>query len=109
MRERGEEREREGGPSVRGERRKFNKTKCTYSPKTSDSTLSQRKDKRNKILIKKTVWRWVGGRVRRGRRVRTVTLGGFLFSSSGCKSSTHLNAVEGPFSPHKRADGSTYF
>lgn len=54
MRERGEEREREGGPSVRGERRKFNKTKCTYSPKTSDSPLSQRKDKRNKILIKKT-------------------------------------------------------
>lgn len=60
MRERGEERER-GGPSVRGERRKFNKTKCTYSPKTSDSTLSQRKDKRNKILIKNQYGAGLGG------------------------------------------------
>lgn len=46
--------------------------------------------------------RWV-------RKVIAVTLGGFLFSSSRCKSSSHLNAVERLFSSHKRADGSTYF
>lgn len=43
------------------------------------------------------------------RKVTAVTLGGFLFSSSRCKSSSHLNAVEQLFSSHKRADGSTYF